>query len=209
MQVINCHQGTPEWHAARCGVITASNFADCCQKLKSGDFSAKAKQYAFRLAVERLSGRLLDEDKFETFEMRRGRELEPEARYRHEKKIGKFIQQTGIVVTDDRLFGASVDGFIDNDGQSEYKCFISPASLMPIILDGDISDCEYQVQGQLWVTGRKWCDFVLYCPSLESIGRDLTVFRVNRNEDFIEKMEKDLLGFNALVELFQEKLKPH
>ena len=206
MIILNCIQGSQEWHDSRCAVTTASNFADCCVKLKNGDFSAKAKQYAFKLAIERISGKLLQEDKFETFEMRRGRDEEPNARYAHEQKIGVMVEQTGIVLTDDRLFGASVDGLINHDGQSEYKCFISPTSLMPILLDGDISDCEYQIQGQLWITGRAWCDFCLYCPALESIGKKLTVFRVNRNEEFISKMELDLLKFNDLVNEYKAKL---
>lgn len=207
MLVINCVQGSPEWHQARCGVTTASNFADACQKLKNGDFSAKAKQLAFKLAVERISGALLQEDKFETWEMRRGREEEPNARYAHELKIGIMVEQTGIVLTDDRMFGASVDGLIGNDGQSEYKCFVSPTSLMPILLDGDISDCEYQIQGQLWVTGRAWCDFVLYCPALKVIDKNLTVFRVSRDEEFIAKMELDLLAFDNLINEYQSKLR--
>lgn len=206
MLIINCIQGSPEWHQARCGVITASNFADCCVKLKNGDYSAKAKQYAFKLAIERISGELLQEDKFETWEMRRGRELEPVARLKHEQRIGVMVEQTGIVLTDDGLFGASVDGLIGNYGCSEYKGFVAPSSLMPILLHGDISDCEYQVQGQIWVVGRKWSDFVLFCPALEKINKDMTIFRVNRNEEFIAKMELDLLAFNDLVNEYKTKL---
>lgn len=210
MLIINCIQGSQEWHEARCGTITASNFAEVRKRLKSGankgDFSQAAKQYAFKLAVERISGQLLQEDKFETFEMRRGRELEPEARYAHEQKIGVMVEQTGIVKTDDGLFGASVDGLINNDGCAEYKCFISPASLMPIILEDDISDCTDQIQGQLWITGRKWADFCLYCPALKVIGKDLKIFRVNRDEEYIEAMETDLLEFNKLVESYKTKL---
>lgn len=206
MIILNCNQGSEEWHKARTGCITASNFADCCEPLKNGSFSAKAKQYAFKLAVERISGELLQEDKFETFEMRRGRELEPEARHLHEEKLDCFVEQAGIIKTDDGLFGASVDGLIGSEGQAEYKCFISPTSLMPILLDGDISACIYQVQGQLWVTCRKWCDFVLFCPALKAIGKELTVFRVNRDEEFIEKMESSLLEFNRLVESYKTKL---
>jgi len=207
MIVIDCEQGSEEWFIERSGCITASNFEECRKRLKSGankgDFTGKAREYAFRLAVERISGELLSEDKFDTFEMRRGRELEPEARFLHEQKIGMLIEHTGIVFTDDRLFGASADGLIGNDGSSEYKCFISPKSLMPILLNGDISSCEDQVQGQLWITGRKWSDFVLYCPALKSIGKDLTIIRVERDETFIEAMEIELLEFNTLVESYK------
>lgn len=207
MQLINCVQGSPEWHKARCAVITASNFSDCCELLKNGSFSAKAKQYAFKLAIERISGELLQEDKFETWEMRRGREEEPNARFAHEQQIGEMVEQTGIVLTDDGLFGASVDGLIGADGCAEYKCFVSPTSLMPILLDGDIDDCKYQIQGQLWITNRKWCDFVLYCPALECIGKKITVFRTERDDEFIAEMEIKLLKFNALVCEYETKLR--
>lgn len=207
MLILNCVQGSEEWHKARAGCITASNFAECCELLKNGGYSAKAKQYAFKLAVERISGELLQEDKFETWEMRRGRELEAPARYAHEQKIGVMVEQCGIVKTDDGLFGASVDGLIGNDGCSEYKCFVSPSSLMPILLEGDISDCQYQIQGQLWVTARKWSDFVLYCPALAKIKKDLTIFRADRDEDFIAEMEPKLLKFNDLVNEYESKLR--
>jgi hypothetical protein len=207
MLIIDCVQGSEEWHKARAGCITASNFADCCELLKNGSYSAKAKQYAFKLAVERISGDLLQEDKFETWEMRRGREEEPNARLAHEQKIGVMVEQCGIVKTDDGLFGASVDGLIGDDGCSEYKCFVSPSSLMPILLDGDINDCKYQVQGQLWITGRKWADFVLYCPALAKICKDLTIFRVERDNEFIAEMETKLLKFNQLVNEYEAKLR--
>lgn len=207
MIVIDCVQGSEEWHKARAGCITASNFADCCELLKNGSYSAKAKQYAFKLAIERISGQLLQEDKFETWEMRRGREEEPNARFAHEQKLGVMVERAGIVKTDDGLFGASVDGLIGDDGCAEYKCFVSPTSLMPILLENDISDCEYQVQGQLWVTGRKWADFVLYCPALKLISKDLTVFRVERNDKFIDSMEINLLKFNQLVNEYEAKLR--
>lgn len=171
-----------------------------------GDWSDKAKQYAFRLAVERISGERLEEDKFETFEMRRGRALEPEARLAHEEKSGVLVEQTGFVLTDDSMFGASADGLIDGDGMSEYKCFISPSSLMPILLENNIDDHKDQVQGGLWITGRNWADFVLYCPALKSIGKDLTIFHVKRDDDYIEALESDLWKFNALVERYKQQL---
>ena len=71
-------QGSPEWHAARAGVITASMFKVARGKLKTGKnaggFKEDAKDYAFRLAIERISGKPLDEG-FETWQMKRGHEL--------------------------------------------------------------------------------------------------------------------------------------
>lgn len=204
MILINCEQGSQEWHEGRAGVITASMFKSVRERLKSGpnkgDFKKEAKQYAFRLAIERISGELLSEDKFETWEMRRGRELEPEARLEHEEAKGVLVTQVGLALTDDRKFGASLDGIIGDEGMSEYKCFVSPDSLMSIIIENDISSCIDQVQGGMWVTGRKWAHFVLYCPALRAVDKHLKIIEVERDDNYIEQMETDLLEFNLLVE---------
>ena len=203
MIIIDCEQGTEAWHVARAGVITASNFKLCTTTLKSGknkgEVSKAAREYAFRIAVELISGQPLDDNFYETYAMRRGRELEEEARLKHEEKKGILVDQSGIILTDDRKFGASVDGFIDLDGCSEYKCFIGPSSLMPILLDGNLEDIEAQMQGQMWVTDRKYCDFVLYCPALKPIDKDLTIITVQRDDDYIAEMEEGLIEFDKLV----------
>lgn len=195
-------QGSPEWHAARAGVITASMFATCRQKLKSGpskgEFAAAAGDYAFRLAVERISGQPLDEG-FETWAMRRGHELEPAARLEHELAIGVVVQPAGFVTTDDNLFGASADGLIGEDGGAEYKCLVDPSRLRRVLISGDISEFMDQIQGGMWITGRTWWDFCLYCPALESIGLQLWHRRVERDDNYIDQMEMDLIAFERLV----------
>lgn len=202
MLIVNCEQGSEEWHAARAGAITASMFKVARERLKSGpnkgDFTEKAKNYAFRLAVERISGQPLDEG-FETWQMRRGHELEPAARTEHETQVGVIVQRAGFVMTDDRWFGASADGLIGSDGGSEYKCLVSPEGLRDVLLADDISEFIDQVQGCMWITGRKFWHFCLYCPALEPIGRQLYWRRIERDDAFIEAMEPDLLAFRALV----------
>lgn len=204
-------QGSPEWFQGRCAAVTASQFADARTRLKSGankgDFSKAAKDYAFKLAVERISGELLDDPQFDPWQARRGRELEPEARLMYEERTATLVEQTGLALTDDRLFGASVDGLVGDNGIIEIKCFLAPSKLAPILLSGDIGECMDQVQGGLWITGRDWSDFVLYCPALKSIDRHLTIIRVERNDDHITEMERDLLVFNDLVNDYVEKLK--
>lgn len=202
MLIIECDQGSPEWHAARAGVITASMFVVARERLKSGknagQFTAKARDYAFRLAIERISGIPLDEG-VETWQMKRGHELEPAARMEHELQTGLMVQRAGFVVTEDRLFGASADGLIGEDGGSEYKCLVSPEKLRGVLIDDDFSDYVDQVQGCMWLTGRKWWDFCLYCPALEPIGKQLWRRRVERDDNYIETMEVELLEFAALV----------
>lgn len=203
-------QGSPDWHAARAGCITASNFKLTRQRLKTGpnkgEFTEAAKDYAFRVAIERISGSALDEG-FETWQMKRGHELEPEARRAHEAMTGVLVEEVGFVTTEDRLFGASADGFIDDDGGAEYKCFVAPDKLRSILLSGDTSDVIDQCDGGMWITGRKYWDFCLYCPALDPIGRALTVHRIQRDDDRIDAMVNDLMQFAALVADFERVLR--
>lgn len=171
-----------------------------------GEYSDAAKDYAFRLAIERISGSALEEG-FETWQMRRGRDLEPMARMEHEIETGVVVEQVGFVTTDDRLFGASADGFIGKDGGAEYKCFVAPEKLRAILLTGDTSDVIDQCDGGMWITGRLYWDFCLYCPALKPIDRALTIHRIERNDDRIEALEKDLMAFAALVADFEQKLR--
>jgi hypothetical protein len=203
-------QGTDQWKADRAGVITASMFKTARSKLKSGSekgrHTSAALDYAFRLAVERISGEPLDEG-FETWAMRRGHELEPQAREAHEIHAGVIVTPAGFVSTPDRLFGASADGLVGDDGGAEYKCLVSPERLRETLVNNDISDFMDQVMGGMWITGRKWWDFCIYCPALAPIGRELSRWRVERDEEYIEAMEADLIEFAHVVSAYEGRLR--
>jgi len=47
-----------------------------------------------------------------------------------------------------------------------------------------------QVQGQLWVTGRRWCDFFSYHPNF-----DARLIRVHRDEEYIGKLRDAVMRF--------------
>jgi hypothetical protein len=173
---------------------------------KVGDFSNAARDYAFRLAIERISGEPLDEG-FETFAMRRGHELEPDARHAHEIAAGVVVQRCGFITTDDGVFGCSVDGLIGDPGGSEYKCLIDPSRLRTVLVDENLDEFADQVQGCLWITGRKWWHFALYCPALESIGKALWWREWKRDDEYITAMESDLMEFKRLVDLYEERLR--
>lgn len=210
MIVVQCEQGDSLWWQERAGAITASMFRPIRDRLKSGPnkggYKKEAQDYAFRLAVERLSGEALMDDQFQPYAARRGQELEPEARAMHSFRIDRDIRRTGLVKTDDGKFGASADGLIDDDGGSEYKCLVAPEKLRAIIIDRDLSEFTDQVQGCLWLTGRKWWHFCLYCPALASVGTDLIIHEVKRDDDYIEALEKDLVAFDKLVCEYMEQI---
>lgn len=207
-------QGSPEWKALRAGCITASTFrmARAHNRLKSGhnkgDYKEEVKSLAFRLAIERISGAPLDEEGYETWAMKRGHELEPRARMRHEDVTGDLVREVGFVCTDDNWFGASADGFRMGNGHGcEYKCFVDPDKLRAILLDGDTSAVIDQCQGGMWLSNAKAWEFGLYCPALEPVGRDFTLIVIERDDDYIEALEQDLMAFRALVQAYEVQLR--
>lgn len=210
MLSFNVEQGSPEWLAARAGKITASNFIEIRKKMKTGprkgDFSAAADDYAFRIAIERISGKLLDEEKFNSWAMKRGTRMEEEARIIHEERIGTFIEQTGFVCSDDERFGASADGLIGDDDGAEYKCLVDPARIKKVYISEDISEFMDQVQGCMWITGRPKWQFCLYCPALESIGKEFKIIHVKRDQGYIDELVEDLERFDDLVTEYRFKM---
>ncbi|WP_292041528.1 lambda exonuclease family protein [Massilia sp. UBA6681] len=205
MKFIECAQGTPEWHSSRSGKITASCFAEaisvCMRKSGArdvGDPTAAAERYAADLAIERVSGMPHGEPP-KAWVLERGHQMEAAARMHYEARTGSFVTEAGICVTDDGLFGYSTDGLVDDDGLIEIKSPIDSAKILHILATGDTSEYDHQMQGGMWITGRKWCDFIMYVPDLAAVGKDLYVQRVLRDDGFIDEMVERLAKFDALV----------
>ena len=78
MKMIDVIQGSPEWHAARCGKVTASRVADIVRKVKSGGVSASRQTYLGEIVAERLSGNVAEGFKSKAMEF--GSETEAQAR---------------------------------------------------------------------------------------------------------------------------------
>lgn len=201
MQIFNCDQGTPEWLACRAGVVTASNFHLLRGRIKTGvnkgDFTATARKYARRLAIERLSNTNID-DSFTTPHTRRGNALEDEARALYEQQQITSVYEVGFIRQGD--FGYSPDGLVGNNGAIEIKCFTDADKIVEIITEDDISMVMDQVQGGMRIAERDWCDFVLYIPSLSSVNRELVVKRIYRDDKYIAGLDRDLSEFNGMIE---------
>lgn len=162
--------------------------------------SPASHRLAAATAVEMISQKPYG-DTFETFAMRRGREEEQFARMRYEQRFSVFVDEAGLVLTDDRLFGYSTDGFVGEDGMIEIKVPVDLNKVISIIKTGDVSEYMHQMQGGMWITGRKWCDFVMGVPDLAALnnGNEIYVQRVYRDDEFIEAMEVQLLEFVGRV----------
>lgn len=184
LEIINCEQGTPEWLQARCGVPTASCFSQILAKGKG----LTRKTYMMKLAGERITDR--PADVYTNAHMERGTEQEPIARSIYVERTFNdalgcgFMKQYGV--------GYSPDGLINDDGLVEFKSKM-PHLQAEVLLD-DVVPSEHiaQIQGGLYVSDRKWCDFVSFCP-----GMPIFIKRVERDESYIASLKEHLATFET------------
>lgn len=181
MKIIECEQGSPEWFAARTGIPTASEFDKIIEL--TGKISKQRQKYMYRLAGERVAG--IREEGYQSPAMIRGTIMEEEARNFYEITTGNKVQQVGFCTTG--LFGCSPDGFVGDDGTIEIKCPLIATHVSYLVDEKLPSDYFQQVQGGLFVTGRKWCDFISYFPGLKPL-----VVRVVSDETFHASLGSEL-----------------
>lgn len=200
--VVDCEQRTPEWFAARLGVLTASNAADMLAKpLKSGGEPASKRDLRVRLALERLTGQPCEDNGYVSADMRRGVELEPEAFAAFEAATGEVVQRVGFIRHDALPIGCSPDGIIgDFDGGLELKVPRSATHLSYLRRPG-VLPAEYQGQilHSLFVTGLSHWHFASYDPRFPEPMR-LFLVRVARNEVDLKAYELTLTMFLREVE---------
>jgi len=196
-------QGSQAWLQARCGVVTASRFNDVMSKIKSGE-AATRYNYKAEIIAERLTG--LPTTSFTNAAMQWGTDHEDEARKVYEAITGYFVEQTGLVMHSTLKAGASPDGLIDEKGLVEIKC-PNTATHIQTLLAGEMPKKHYaQVQGQLWITGRAWCDFVSYDPRLDDKNA-IFITRVERDDEYIQLLEDNIMDFLEEVDELIEQLK--
>jgi len=173
-------QNSDEWLVLRSGKITASEFADAM----SGESTLGYKRLIYKKRAEIRLGE--PEESFSNEWMERGHELEPDALKLYEAK-NLVITKNGGFFEHSKYIGASPDRLVGEDGLLEIKC--PKASTMERYIDENRLPNEYkwQVQGQLFVTDRKWCDFMAYHPMYEPI-----IIRVVRDEEMIKALSERL-----------------
>lgn len=179
----------------------AATIAKALKGEKTEEPSDTARRYAADIAIERISSMPYGEPP-KTWLLERGHELEDRARIAYEARTGYLVEETGVCLTDDRKFGYSTDGMPDA-GLIEIKCPIDSIKIATMWRTGDVSEYNHQMQGGMWITGRKWCDFIMYVPDLAGVGKDLFVKRIYRDETFIDSMVEKLLQFDKLVDEYE------
>jgi hypothetical protein len=180
LQTFDCQQGTPEWYACRLGIPTASEFATVLAKGKGGGESKTRRTYLLKLVGERLTGEPMWA--YSNEHMERGKVMEDEARDLYAMLKDCEPTRVGFLRRGD--VGASPDSLIGEDGLLEIKTKLPHIHLDVLIAHELPSEHRAQIQGQLWISGREWVDFVSYWPGLKPF-----VLRVYRDEDYIKGLQ--------------------
>ena len=203
-------QGTPEWLEAKNGKFSASKWWMLTKKGKTKDkpFGDTAISYIFEVIAE-INTNGLSREELYSKAIEWGKMYEPEAKRVYSEFTGSKIVDCGFIEGDYNT-GASPDGLIGDDGLIETKCPNSSTHLRHLLLKTAHDLLEYnekyyyQVMCQLWVTGRKWCDFVSYDPRATE-RTCLSILRINRDEEVISLMKnRAILAENYMNELIQK-----
>ena len=198
MLIINLEQGTQEWHDTRKGVVTGSRFKDVVTPSK-GDLSKSSKKYMYELVAERMGATV---EFYSNEYMERGNELENDARTAYEFIKDCEVLEVGFCLDDGKIIGVSPDGLVGTDGGLEIKCPKETTHISYLDDGGLPLIYKPQVQGSMWVTGRKWWDFMSYHPQLPPL-----IVRVHRDEEYINNMDKVITEFSKEMIELEDKIK--
>lgn len=193
-------QRTPEWYKIRLGKVTASRLSDwlAVSKAKTG----AGKPLKARLDYEK---ELLFERRFNTsYEnfvseaMQDGIDYEDYARKQYEKITGNTVTECGAWFNE--YFCASPDGTIGDDKIAEIK-IVKDNSFTDILTSGVPDKWWKQIQGQLWASGKKSCDFI----AVNFNTRKIKIINVAADPEFHEWIELAIVeDFNTDDSIFDD-----
>jgi len=194
MITYNVEQQSNAWFDLRCGKITGTRFAS----LMMGESTKGYKDL-----ISDIVGEIITETKEETYTneiMQRGIDLEPEARKAYESIYNIEVDQIGFITPHFRFedwIGISPDGIMFN-GLLEIKCPLRKTHLSYIKANKLPNEYKWQVQGQLFVTSLKWCDFMSYYPDMKPF-----IIRVLPDKEMHEQIKERL---ESTIELIKKEL---
>lgn len=191
-------QRTEEWFAQRVGKFTGSQFAS----LMAGESTETYQGYLREKAWERLTGKAVQGYTNEA--MLHGIETEPQARAYYEFVKDVVVEEVAFIAHPDLTYvGVSPDGLIGSDGMLEIKCPQPKTHIEYLAAKKLPSKYRWQVQGQLWVAKRDWCDFVSFHPDSEY----QTIIRVESNPKDHEALAERAAAANEAIEAIIKQIK--
>ncbi len=194
MEINNCEQRSPEWFKLRELRISASHAQAIAANGKGLVSYVEKKMAEYYSTAER--------DSYTNKDMERGVELEDSAimAYSFEKDID--VSSVGYVIYNDYV-GVSPDGFANKDGLVEVKC-PNDLNYFKLLQTGKI-DTKYiwQMQMQMLVCGKDWCDFVAYSPNFD---QQLFIKRVEPDQKAFEKLKIGFVEGEGMIKNIMERM---
>lgn len=195
MIIHDIEQGSPEWHELRKLKLTASHATEI------GNNGKGLLTYVDKLILRQI----VEEEQITSRDIERGNELEPIARLKYEFEKGVTVREVGFIEHCPNS-GCSPDGLVDDDyldngpGLIEIKAR-NDAKHLALLMGGLVdSGVRWQMQMQMLVTGRKWCDFISYNPNFK---QSLFVKRFAIDQKLQDKLT---VGLESGIKLLKEKL---
>ncbi|HKR17627.1 lambda exonuclease family protein [Rhizorhapis sp.] len=186
-------QGSDDWLAQRCGLLTASEMKLIITPTLKVANNDKTRAHCFELLFQRLTGYV--EPVYVSDDMLRGQDDEIEARLQYSKHFAP-VAEVGFITNDSWGFtiGYSPDGLVGDDGLIECKSRRGKYQVQTIAEDKVPDDYMIQIQTGLLVTGRKWCDFISY-----SGGLPMFVKRVEPEPDIQDAIIQAAIAFEKRI----------
>ena len=177
-----------------------------------GESTKGYKDLIMNLACEIITNRA--EETYSNANMEKGLEIEPTARKEYEALFDTEVKTVGFITPEEDhkyydWIGISPDGLLlQNDlipikenefeGLLEIKCPLMRTHLEYIEADKLPSEYRYQVQGQLFVSGLAYCDFMSFVEGMKPF-----IIRVYPDPELFTEFERRL---DILIQQVAQKL---
>lgn len=197
----------PELDERRLGKATASEFNNIIARNRGGGEASSRRNYKMQLVLERVTGKT--PTRFTNKYMDWGHDTEELAVVELMLRYPDLdIHRCTFIEHDFLAAGASPDRLIGDDGVVEVKCFNS-ANHYDVLKTGELPrDYIAQVQGQLWITGRKYCMAVMFDPDFPAPA-DAIILRIERDEKYIDNLMVDVANFLDEVDAAERYIKTY
>lgn len=172
-------QGSDEWLAARCGLITASEVKLLLTSKWQAADNATSRGHLADLVAQRITRFV--EPRYISDDMLRGMNDEGEARAIYARYFAPveeagFITQAFAHGGERFMLGYSPDGLVGDEGLIEIKSRRAKFQIETVLSQDAPAEYLAQMQAGMLIADREWCDFVSY-----SGGLPLFVHRVWRD----------------------------
>lgn len=187
-------QGSDEWRAARCGLLTASEMKHIITpaKLQYAQ-NDKERAHLYELLAQRITQYV--EPAYISDDMLRGQSEESYGRETYHEKY-EPVAMCGFITNDRWGFtlGCSPDGLVGEEGGIEVKSRRAKYHIETILNDAMPDEFKIQVQASMLISERKWWDFISYCGGMPM---------------YVKRIDADKILQDAIVEaarIFHKKM---